>query len=82
MGQSYIVGMKYNEVARVIAPSYDGSADLLPATLVPGTDYALDYTISLEGVPAINPAYCHVAVLVIDEATGHILNADQISVTQ
>lgn len=82
MGQSYIVGMKYNEVARVIAPSYDGSADLLPATLVPGTDYALDYTISLEGVPAINPAYCHVAVLIVDDATGHILNADQISVTQ
>ena len=82
LGQAYIVGMKYNEVARVIAPSYDGSADLLPATLEPGTDYALDFTIALDGVPAINPAYSHVAVLIIDDATGHILNADQIGVTQ
>ena len=81
MGQNYVTGMKFNEVARVIAPSYAGDASLLSSPLAPGTDYPLDYSISLADSGLSDPTRARVAVLIIDAATGHILNADQIGVT-
>ncbi len=65
--------MVYNHVGRVLVGGWNGVSGIIPAEVVYGTDYTYEFTHTLEA--AFNPAEVDLVVLLIDAATGIIINA-------
>lgn len=72
--------MVYNHVGRALLGGYDGQAGSVPATIVDGTiaNYMFNYT-----VPATsNRNNMHAIALLIDNTTGEIINATDVSINE
>jgi len=74
------VDMVYNHVGRALLGGYSGQAGSVPATIVDGTvaNYMFNYT-----VPATsNRNNMHAIALLIDNSTGEIINATDVSINE
>lgn len=74
-GQENIVDMPFNEVARGIYPEFKGVAGILPSAVEPNKAYDTSYTIDLEGTSYNSADNLYVTVVVLDAATGNVINA-------
>jgi hypothetical protein len=71
--------MVYDHVARVILGGFDGAAGSVPTSVVDGDMASYDFSYE---VPAdYDMTKMHAVVLVIDNATGEILNSDETEVS-
>ena len=77
-GQSRIVGMPFEEVARGIYPAYRGGSIRLPKTVKAGYETTVNGSYSLDGATLNNLDNVYVTALVIDDRDGVILAADRI----
>lgn len=69
------IDMVYNHVARDILGGWAGSASSLPADVVAGDIAQKEYTVSNFNT-TWNPFNMHAVVMVIDNATGEVLNTE------
>lgn len=67
--------MVYDHVARAILPTFDGAPNSIPTDVVDG-DVA-DFNFTYDVPASFDMENLHVAVLVIDNATGEILNSEE-----
>ena len=81
-GTSVIKGYKFQEVARGIYPSFNGADGMLPANINSSQTYPLEYEIALSDATINNMEKLDVTIMITDENSGEILNADQIKVTR
>ena len=70
--------MHYNHVARVI-PSVTGTAGVLPASMTAGSSYNATLTANIPAADNIN--FMHCVVMLVDHATGHVLNTQNADLT-
>jgi len=70
--------MEYDHVGRVLLGGYTGQVGSVPATITDGqtATYSFNYTIP----SVMNRAKMHAVALLLDNATGEIVNADEISI--
>ncbi|MCP4120842.1 MAG: Omp28-related outer membrane protein [Bacteroidetes bacterium] len=66
--------MVYNHVARTILDSYEGVSGIVPDTVVAGNTIAESFHYSVPSDQ--DPANMHAIVMLIDNRTGEVLNAD------
>ena len=71
--------IKFDHVAREILGGFDGTANSLPATISAGDVHTHDYTHTLPAAQDEN--YTHVVGMIIDNATGEILNAIKVELS-
>jgi hypothetical protein len=71
--------MTYNHVGRALLGGYAGQANSVPATITDGqtASYTFNYTIPTTGVAA----NMHAVLVLIDQATGEVVNAKSIVLT-
>lgn len=72
----------YNDVARGIYPSVEGAAESVPAVLVAQTDYTHEYELTIPtqiNATAIDLEQIRLTALLIDGATGQIVNAHRVN---
>ncbi len=68
--------MSYNHVGRVLVDGFDGSANSIPSTITYNTANSFSYSGTL---PAnIEPWRASFVAIIIDNATGHIINATEV----
>jgi len=71
--------MEYNHVGRALLGGYDGQTGTVPTTITDGqvVNYTFSYT-----VPATSTrAHMHAVIVLIDQATGEIVNAEKVELT-
>jgi PKD repeat protein len=68
--------MVYQHVGRVLVGGWDGIAGTIPADVVYGTPYSYEFTHTLDA--SINSENVDLVVLLIDDNTGIIANAQQV----
>lgn len=73
---SSVVRITYDDVARALVPSYTGQRGSIPATVKADEIYKYTYTFSMPSNVS-NPDNVRIAALIIDPATGEIVNACQ-----
>lgn len=79
-GQPSISNMAYEDVACGIFPSFSGEKGVIPANAQINNVYSHEYQISLDACKNIyEDVELELAVLLIDGATGEIVNADKLS---
>ena len=69
-------------MARGIYPSFNGADGMLPANINSSQTYPLEYEIALSDATINNMEKLDVTIMITDENSGEILNADQIKVTR
>lgn len=70
--------MVYNHVGRALLGGYTGQAGSVPATITDGQTASYSFTYTIPGTS--NRANMHAVAMLIDGATGEIVNADEISI--
>lgn len=71
----HIEDMHFHHVARaVISSKFDGITGVIPSSVVGGQEYT--YTGSITVPTGIKPDNCGVVAMLVDNATGKVLNAD------
>ncbi len=71
--------MEYDHVGRALLGGYNGTAGSIPASVTAGDVATQDYTLSNFNT-AWNPFKMHAVVLVLDNTSGEILNAESASI--
>lgn len=72
--------MVYDHVGRALLGGYDGQAGSVPATITDGTTANYSFTYTVPGTS--NRANMHAIAMLIDNNTGEIVNAKQISIAE
>lgn len=70
--------MEYDHVGRALVGGFSGQANSLPAAITDGQ--AVNYTFNYTVPGTSNRANMHATIVLIDQATGEIVNAEQISI--
>lgn len=80
-GQQTVYPMTANDVARAtFGTSYQGSSGLLPASLKVDNVYRANFSMPIPSTIVSDKLDdCHVAVMIIDTATGNVVNANIVS---
>ena len=71
--------MYFNHVGRVVSPSVSGTAGVLPSAMTAGSTYTATLSASIPSGDNIN--FMHCIVMLVDNATGHVLNTQNADLT-
>lgn len=72
--------MVYDHVGRALLGGYDGQAGSVPATIADGTVANYSFTYTVPGTSVRNNMYA--IAMLIDNATGQIVNAKEVSISE